>query len=122
MIQWTNSNAQNSANAGKTCPISSAITETIVTYVQMSVKWFFSACICPKSKSVYNKRWYAVVRDLAILWFSGLWRIPVVLFGIAAWLVLICIDNFYLIIDWLIVALYIHCELLKSTYLCNINK
>ncbi len=29
---------------------------------------------------------------------------------------------FYFIIDWLIVALYIHCELLKSTYLFNINK
>ncbi len=49
--------------------------------------------------------------------FSGLWRLPGVLFGIAAWLVLICIENFYLIIDWLIVALYIHCELLKSTNL-----
>ncbi len=42
---------------------------------------------------------YAVVRDLAILngtvsvkgsRFSGLWRLPVVLLGIAAWLVLIC--------------------------------
>ncbi len=50
--------------------------------------------------------------------FSGLWHLPVVLFGIAAWLVLIYIENFYLIIDWLIdwliVALYIHCELLKK--------
>ncbi len=34
--------------------------------------------------------------------FSGLWRLPVVLFGIAAWLVLICIENFDLIIGWLI--------------------
>ncbi len=31
--------------------------------------------------------------------FSGLWRLPVFLFGIAAWLMLICIENFYLIID-----------------------
>ncbi len=38
--------AQNSANAEKTRPISSAITERIVTYVQI---WF-------KSKSVYNER------------------------------------------------------------------
>ncbi len=53
--------------------------------------------------------------------FSGLWHLSVVLFGIAAWLVLICIENFYLIIDWLIVALFIHCELLKNTYLFNIN-
>ncbi len=53
--------------------------------------------------------------------FGGLWRLPVVLFGIAAWLVLICFENFYLIIDWLIVALYIHCELLKK-YLFNIIK
>ncbi len=37
-------------------------------------------------------------------------------------LVLICIENFNLLIDWLIVALYIHCELLKSTYLFHINK
>ncbi len=36
--------------------------------------------------------------------------------------VLICIENLYLIIDWLIVTLYMHCELLKSTYLFNINK
>ncbi len=54
--------------------------------------------------------------------FSGLLSLPVVLFGIAAWLVLICIENFYLIIDWLIVALYIHCEWLKITYVFNINK
>ncbi len=53
---------------------------------------------------------------------SDLWRLPVVMFGIAAWLVLICIENLYLIIDWLIVALYTHCELLKSNYLFNINK
>ncbi len=53
--------------------------------------------------------------------FSGLWHLSVDLFGIAAWLVLICIENFYLIIDWLIVALYIHYELLKNTYLFNIN-
>ncbi len=56
--------------------------------------------------------------------FSSVWRLPVVLFGIAAWLVVICIENFYLIIDWLIdwliVALYIHCKLFKSTYLFNI--
>ncbi len=32
--------------------------------------------------------------------FSGLWRLPVGLFGIADILVLICIENFYLIIDW----------------------
>ncbi len=54
--------------------------------------------------------------------FSALWRVPVALFGIAAWLVLICIKNLYLIIDWLIVALYIHCELLKSAYLFIMNK
>ncbi len=52
---------------------------------------------------------YAVVKDLAILnepyikgrRFCVLWCLAVVLFGIAAWLVLICIENFYLIIDWL---------------------
>ncbi len=44
--------AQNSANAEKTWPISSAITERTVTYVQMSVKLLFSAYIWLKSKSV----------------------------------------------------------------------
>ncbi len=41
-----NSNsAQNRVNAEKTQPISSAITERIVTYVQMPVTLLFSACI-----------------------------------------------------------------------------
>ncbi len=50
-------------------------------------------------------------------------------FGVSLWSCLVLqldlcsfVLNFYLIIDWLIVALYIHCELLKSTYLFNINK
>ncbi len=52
---------------------------------------------------------YAVVKDLAILWFSSLWHLPVVLFGIAAWLVLICIENLfnYWLISWLCNNTYI---------------
>ncbi len=64
---------------------------------------------------------YAVIKDLAILWFSSLWRLPVVLFGIAAWLMLICIENFYLIIDWFLDCGTIHTLLIIKKYLFNIK-
>ncbi len=59
--------AQNSANAEKTWPISSAITERIVTYVQMSVKAFLQRVFGLKADCFIMNADYAVVRDLVIL-------------------------------------------------------
>ncbi len=63
--------AQNSANAEKTRPISSAITERIVTYVQMYVSpeynYYFQHVFGLKSRVFIMNADYAVVRDLVIL-------------------------------------------------------
>ncbi len=77
--------AQNSANAEKTRPISSAITERIVTYVQMSVQLLFSACIWLKCKSVYNERLCGCQRFSDSEWNRILKAGDVVVFGVSLW-------------------------------------
>ncbi len=88
------------------------------------IKLFFSACISLNSKSfimdagwrcfrlcggqwISHSEWIRIRRTGRHRRLGGLWRLLVVLFGIAAWLVLVCIENVYIII----VALYIYCEL-----------
>ncbi len=69
----------------------------------MSVKLLFPACIWLKSKSAYNERWLCSgQRFIDSEWNRILKAADLVvfgvLFGITAWVVLICIENFYLII------------------------
>ncbi len=76
----------------------------IVTYVQISVQLLCSACIWLKSKSAYNERWLCSGQRFSDSEWNRILKaadlvVFGVLLGITAWVVLISIENFYLIID-----------------------